>query len=103
MTARSQLTRDFGSTMMKRECNGLAPEPHVTIVELCEDDEFLVIGSDGLYEVFTNHKQLVKVIKDTLRHTGSVDETCKIIVRGTLACLHAPAPSCSLAWFVYLV
>ncbi len=76
-----QLTRDFGSTMMKRECSGLAPEPHVAVVELCEDDEFLVIGSDGLFEVFTNHRQLVKTVKDTLRATGSVDETVKVIVR----------------------
>ena len=79
-----QLTRDFGSTMMKRECSGLAPEPHVAVVELCEDDEFLVIGSDGLFEVFGNHKQLVRVVKDMLRTTGSVDETARNLVRDTI-------------------
>ena len=75
--------------MIKEECPGLAPEPHVAIVELCDDDEFLVIGSDGLYEVFGNHKQLVKVVKDTLRATGSVDETVKTIIRGT-CCMCMP-------------
>ena len=62
-----QLTRDFGATMLKRDCAALIPEPHVTVVELCEDDEFLVIASDGLFEVFTNHKALVKVVKETLK------------------------------------
>ena len=96
--------------MMKRECSGLAPVPHVSIVELCEEDEFLVIGSDGLFEVFGNHRQLIKVrqpvrspwlvsfppcqpfllcfawqvVKDTLRATGSVDETAKSLVRDTV-------------------
>ena len=67
----------------------MAAEPHVAIVELCDDDEFLVIGSDGLYEVFGNHKQLVKVVKDTLRATGSVDETVKTIIRGTCCMMRA--------------
>lgn len=37
--------------MIKDNCPGLIPEPHVGIVELTQSDEFLVIGSDGLFEV----------------------------------------------------
>jgi serine/threonine protein phosphatase PrpC len=67
-----QLSRDFGAKMLKRDhCKGLIPDPHVAVVELCPEDEFLIIGSDGLFEVFTNHRQLVKVVKETLRSTGA--------------------------------
>jgi serine/threonine protein phosphatase PrpC len=67
-----QLSRDFGAKMLKRDhCAALVPDPHVAVVELCELDEFLVIGSDGLFEVHSNHKQLVKEVKDTLRATGA--------------------------------
>jgi hypothetical protein len=53
-------------------------------VELCELDEFLVIASDGLFEVYTNLKHLVREIKESLRATKSVDLTCKQIVSGVV-------------------
>jgi hypothetical protein len=80
-----QLSRDFGCPLIKNECPGLIPEPHVAVVELTARDEFLVIGSDGLFEVHRNANQLMHLIKETLHATRSVDETCRQIVRQTAA------------------
>lgn len=57
----------------------------MAVVELTSRDEFLVIGSDGLFEVHRNANQLMHLIKETLHVTRSVDETCKQIVRQTVA------------------
>ena len=80
-----QLSRDFGCPMIKNECPALKPEPHVGVVELSKHDEFLVIGSDGLFEVHRDPNQFMHLIKETLRATGSVDDTCKQIVSATVA------------------
>jgi hypothetical protein len=44
------------------------------------DDEFVVLGSDGLFDVFPNRQDLVNKIKRLLKETMDVDEVCKRLV-----------------------
>lgn len=44
-------------------------------------DEFLVLGSDGLFDVFPNRQDLMNTIKQLLRKHSNVDTVCKLLVR----------------------
>lgn len=43
-------------------------------------DEFVVLGSDGLFDAFPNRQELMNRIKAALRETGDVDAACDRIV-----------------------
>ena len=59
-----------------------APAPTVT-------DEFVVLGSDGLFDVFPNRQDLMNRIKKSLRATGSADGACAAVVREAVTDRHA--------------
>jgi serine/threonine protein phosphatase PrpC len=45
-----------------------------------QQDEFVVLASDGLWDVWPNRQELMNRIKKSLRETLDVDETCRQLV-----------------------
>ncbi|ERM97903.1 hypothetical protein AMTR_s02147p00001120, partial [Amborella trichopoda] len=94
---------------MKREkgsngANGpLIAEPELKLITLTKEDEFLVIGSDGLWEVFTS-QNAIDFARRRLQEHNDVRQCCKEVVeeaskRGSfdnltivMICFHAEAP-----------
>ncbi len=75
------VTRNFGAFNVKsmEEARGLTALPHVSIVPLQPGDEFLVMGSDGLFDRFPNRQNLMNYAKEQLRSTRSAKATAKAI------------------------
>ena len=84
------LSRAFGDWELK--CYGVSNEPHVTKVEIKEDDLFVVMASDGVWDVVpdsevykmsllaTNSKDLCKNIMNAAIENGSFDNiSCFVI------------------------
>ncbi|KAF8798724.1 protein phosphatase 2C [Phlegmacium glaucopus] len=84
------VTRSLGDSSMKEFVVG---EPYTTETELCEEDEFLILACDGLWDVITDQGavELVRDIEDAqeasqalLRHAlenHTTDNVTAIVVR----------------------
>jgi len=59
-----QVTRGLGDMDVKRD--GLSAEAEISYVSLRPSDEFLILASDGLYEVLTNN-DVVGLVRDTVK------------------------------------
>ncbi|KAJ6466076.1 phosphatase 2C-like domain-containing protein, partial [Mycena vitilis] len=55
------VTRSLGDSSMKEFVVGA---PYTTETELCDDDEFLILACDGLWDVVTD-QEAVDLIRDT--------------------------------------
>ena len=74
---RLMLSRSFGDWAIKKY--GVIVEPHITKIEINENDSFLIIASDGLWDVIKDEecKGFTEKYTDTL-------ETCKNLVNECL-------------------
>ncbi|KAI9093591.1 hypothetical protein K1719_027040 [Acacia pycnantha] len=61
-----QVTRSIGDDDLKP---AVTAEPEITETTLSADDEYLVIASDGLWDVMSN-KEVISIIKDTVKEAG---------------------------------
>ncbi|KAI3750383.1 hypothetical protein L2E82_21018 [Cichorium intybus] len=61
-----QVTRSIGDDDLKP---GVTAEPEVTEIILSDQDEYLVMGSDGLWDVVSND-EVVNIIKNTVKEPG---------------------------------
>ncbi|XP_061990944.1 probable protein phosphatase 2C 27 [Rosa rugosa] len=57
----------------------LSAEPELKLITLTKDDEFLIIGSDGIWDVFTN-QNAVDFARRKLQERNDVKLCCKQIV-----------------------
>ncbi|XP_028766771.1 protein kinase and PP2C-like domain-containing protein isoform X2 [Neltuma alba] len=61
-----QVTRSIGDDDLKP---AVTAEPEITETTLSSDDEYLVMASDGLWDVMSN-KEVISIIKDTVKEPG---------------------------------
>ncbi|KAH7658356.1 Protein-serine/threonine phosphatase protein [Dioscorea alata] len=61
-----QVTRSIGDDDLKP---AVTAEPEITETSLSPDDEFLVMASDGLWDVLSN-EDVISIIKDTVKEPG---------------------------------
>lgn len=57
----------------------LSAEPELKLVTLTKEDEFLIIGSDGIWDVFTN-QNAVDFVRRRLQEHNDVKRCCKEMV-----------------------
>ncbi|KAK3025350.1 hypothetical protein RJ639_043859 [Escallonia herrerae] len=65
------VTRALGDWSMKYPCGSASPltaEPDVRQVMLTEDDEFMILGCDGLWDVMSNQEAVNLVRRELRRH-----------------------------------
>ncbi|GKC48209.1 phosphatase 2C 13, partial [Tanacetum coccineum] len=63
------VTRALGDRCMKSE-SPLIAEPEMTEIVLTDDDEFMIIGCDGIWDVMSN-EEAVSLVRKALRlHTS---------------------------------
>lgn len=65
-SAALQVTRSIGDDDVKP---AVTAEPEVTETILSTDDEFLVMASDGLWDIISN-EEVISIIKDTVKEPG---------------------------------
>ncbi|KAK7278994.1 hypothetical protein RJT34_24035 [Clitoria ternatea] len=61
-----QVTRSIGDSDLKP---AVTAEPEITESTLCAEDEFLVMASDGLWDVISSG-EVINIIKDTVKEPG---------------------------------
>ncbi|KAF7819164.1 protein kinase and PP2C-like domain-containing protein isoform X1 [Senna tora] len=61
-----QVTRSIGDDDLKP---AVTAEPEITETTLSADDEFLVMASDGLWDVISN-REVISIVKDTVKEAG---------------------------------
>ncbi|KAK4281995.1 hypothetical protein QN277_013427 [Acacia crassicarpa] len=61
-----QVTRSIGDDDLKP---AVTAEPEITETTLSADDEYVVIASDGLWDVMSN-KEVISMMKDTVKEAG---------------------------------
>ncbi|KAH7924269.1 protein phosphatase 2C [Leucogyrophana mollusca] len=71
------VTRSLGDSSMKEFVVG---SPYTTETELCEDDEFLILACDGLWDVTGDQGAI-----DLIRHKEDAQEASQILVNHALA------------------
>lgn len=54
------MTRSFGDEVASRV--GVTAEPEILELDLCKDDKFIVIASDGVWE-FISNEEIAKIVK----------------------------------------
>lgn len=67
--------------------------PDVTAVELCDDDEFIAIACDGIWDCLTS-QQLVDFIHEHLKNESSLSSVCEKVLDRCLAPSTAGGEGC---------
>ncbi|MFS7928612.1 putative protein-serine/threonine phosphatase [Helianthus anomalus] len=84
------LTRAIGDMEFKQnkflsaEKQIVTANPEVNVVELCEDDEFLVLACDGIWDCMTS-QQLVDFIHEQLKSESKLSRICERVFDKCLA------------------
>jgi len=84
------ISRAIGDLMYKspgytqNKVSGLTADPDVSVTELGEDDKFLLLACDGVWDVFT-HKEAVKFVLERLKETNDPQMICNSLVEESLA------------------
>lgn len=71
------MTRSFGDMHFKRPIGLAIAEPEVQVISLSDKDLFMVLGTDGVFDVLSNQE----VIDLAMRHWREPEEAAKNIVR----------------------
>ncbi|CAK9075167.1 unnamed protein product [Durusdinium trenchii] len=71
------MTRSFGDLHFKRPIGLAIAEPEVQVISLSDKDLFIVLGTDGVFDVLSNQE----VIDLAMRHWREPEEAAKNIVR----------------------
>lgn len=71
------VSRSFGDTILKPY--GVSAEPELYCLELCEDDRFIIMASDGVYEFITS-EEAVDIV-GRWRDRGSAQDASEELVR----------------------
>merc|ERR1712217_234816 len=71
------MTRSLGDLYFKQPAALALAEPEVTIYSLSEKDHFLVLATDGIFDVLSNQE----VVDLALKHCHDAEEAAKNIVR----------------------
>merc|ERR1712217_35000 len=71
------MTRSFGDLYFKQPASLAVAEPEVTIYSLSDKDLFLVLATDGVYDVLSNQE----VVDLAMRHWDNPEEAAKNVVR----------------------
>merc|ERR1719446_820475 len=71
------MTRSFGDLYFKQPSSLALAEPEVTIYSLSDKDLFLVLATDGIYDVLSNQE----VVDLALKHWSDPEEAAKHVVR----------------------
>ncbi len=56
----------------------ITAEPEIESVTLTDDDNFILLACDGLYDVFTN-EEVVEFIKNEMLHHGDAQRCCQVL------------------------
>uniref|UniRef100_A0A1D1Y4V1 protein-serine/threonine phosphatase n=1 Tax=Anthurium amnicola TaxID=1678845 RepID=A0A1D1Y4V1_9ARAE len=67
--------------------------PDINIVELCDDDEFIVIACDGIWDCMTS-QQLVDFIREHINAESSLSAVCEKVFERCLAPSTATGEGC---------
>nr|XP_043637733.1 probable protein phosphatase 2C 60 [Erigeron canadensis]XP_043637734.1 probable protein phosphatase 2C 60 [Erigeron canadensis] len=84
------LTRAIGDVGMKKdkslpaESQILTANPDINTVELCEDDDFLVLASDGIWDCMSS-QQLVDFVQEQLKTESKLSAICEKVFDRCLA------------------
>ena len=68
------MSRSLGDSVVHQI--GVSAEPEITERRICEDDEFIVIGSDGLFE-FMNNAEIAAIVAGNF---GNPKKACDELV-----------------------
>eukprot|EP01138_Halocafeteria_seosinensis_P014039 gb/GECG01014336.1/.p1 GENE.gb/GECG01014336.1/~~gb/GECG01014336.1/.p1 ORF type:complete len:498 (+),score=74.37 gb/GECG01014336.1/:1-1494(+) len=84
------VTRAFGDAAIKGDPSGkgLCACPDVTLIKLDGTEEFVIMGSDGLFEKFPSKQELVNLTKRLLRETKDVSLAAERLVDITVEDRH---------------
>ena len=61
----------------------VSPEPEVTVFERTEDDEFIILACDGIWDVMTN-EEICQFVRSRLVLTDNLEEICNQVVETCL-------------------
>ncbi|MGH0189269.1 UNVERIFIED_CONTAM: hypothetical protein FKN15_033967 [Acipenser sinensis] len=76
----------------------VSPEPEVYEIPRCEEDEFVVLACDGIWDVMSN-EELCEFVKSRLEIMDDLEKVCNSVVD---TCLHKLAEPAFAGWFVEL-
>ena len=80
------VTRALGNWHLQgmKEINGkggpLSAEPELKLITLTKEDEFLIIGSDGIWDVFRS-QNAIDFAQRRLQEHNDVKQCCKAVIR----------------------
>jgi len=74
------MSRSFGDLIAKKA--GVIAEPEIIQTDIKDDDQFIVIGSDGLFEFLANEKIMNLVVPYFLRN--ELKEACDVLVKAAV-------------------
>ncbi|XP_071497899.1 protein phosphatase 1B-like isoform X1 [Diadema antillarum] len=61
----------------------VSPEPEVTIIDRTDEDEFIILACDGVWDVMTN-EELCQFVRSRLALTDNLEEICNQVVETCL-------------------
>eukprot|EP00756_Hemistasia_phaeocysticola_P006522 Hpha_TRINITY_DN13874_c0_g1::TRINITY_DN13874_c0_g1_i1::g.69841::m.69841/K14803/PTC2_3; protein phosphatase PTC2/3 len=94
------LSRAIGDLEFKQnhklppESQAITAFPDVTVTDLCEDDEFIVLACDGIWDVLSN-EAVVSFTKDRLRPESPTSSAGDLALICEDLCMKSLAPQCS--------
>jgi len=62
------VSRAFGDLRMKETQRFISSEPEITVMPLADEDRFVILASDGLWDVLTNQEAVDFVRRDSQKH-----------------------------------
>ncbi|KAJ0797239.1 putative protein-serine/threonine phosphatase [Helianthus annuus] len=79
----SRALGDWDMKLPRGSASPLTSEPEIQQIILTEEDEFLIIGCDGIWDVMSS-QQAVKIVSRGLRRHGDPEQCAKDLVREAL-------------------
>jgi len=76
------ITRGFGDYSFKGEVKGLINVPHITRTVIEKDDKYVIIASDGIWDVINEAKAFELIQKSNLKNS---EEIVKLLVESSIS------------------